>query len=183
MKICRDRFNINLALVFLVGWVSGCASDKHHDSHVVSTFRLYQEVKSDPLGSTEEASVFREHPIKLTVNKEPFLTEKMVKGAKVVDDLGGFALSIQLDQEGSWLLEQYSAANKGRHLLVFSQFVNPGEKNINAGRWLAAPRIQNHITDGRLTFTPDASRAEAEQIALGLNNVAKDLGTGEETKW
>ena len=41
------------------------------------------------------------------------------------------------------------------------------------GRWLAAPRINKRIADGVLVFTPDATREEAEQIALGLNNLAQ----------
>ena len=49
---------------------------------------------------------------------------------------------------------------------------------LNAGRWLAAPLVQTHITDGLLVFTPDATREEADQIAAGLNTVAKKLQTG-----
>ena len=41
------------------------------------------------------------------------------------------------------------------------------------GRWLAAPLITHRIGDGVLAFTPDMSRAEADQFVLGLNNVAQ----------
>jgi hypothetical protein len=44
-------------------------------------------------------------------------------------------------------------------------------------RWLAAPVISHRIGDGVLVFTPDATREEAEEIALGLNNVAKKTHT------
>jgi hypothetical protein len=183
MKICRDRFNIYLAVVLLAGFFCGCASEKASSKHPLTTFRLYQEMKPDPLGGTEEALFLRDRPVKFTVSKEPFLSEAMVKEAKVIDDLGGFALSIQMDRQGSWLLEQYTAASKGKHILVFSQFVEPGEEKLNKGRWLAAPKILNHISDGLLLFTPDASREEADRIALGLNDVAKKLQTGQEVKW
>ena len=42
-------------------------------------------------------------------------------------------------------------------------------------RWLAAPVISHRISDGVLVFTPDATREEAEEIALGLNNVSKKV--------
>jgi hypothetical protein len=47
---------------------------------------------------------------------------------------------------------------------------------------LAAPQINNHITDGRFVFTPDSTREEAERVALGLNHVAKKLATGKDVK-
>jgi hypothetical protein len=40
-------------------------------------------------------------------------------------------------------------------------------------RWLGAPFIGSSITRGVLIFTPNATRAEAEQVVEGLNNVAK----------
>ncbi|MGH7969841.1 MAG: SecDF P1 head subdomain-containing protein, partial [Limisphaerales bacterium] len=157
--------------------------DKSSRKHPLSTFRLYQEMKSDPMGRTEDVSVFRDHPITMTIDKAPFLTEANIEHAQVINDLGGFALSIQFDHQGSWLLEQYTSANRGKHILVFSQFVNPNDDKLNKGRWLAAPKIQTHIADGLLIFTPDASREEADQVALGLNNVAKRLETGQDVKW
>jgi preprotein translocase subunit SecD len=136
----------------------------------------------DPLGRSETAEVYRDSPIRFTIDKNPFLTEANVKSAKVIDVTGGFALEIEFDRQGSWLLEQYTS-NRGKHILVASQFFNPGEEKINLGRWLAAPQINTHITDGRFSFTPDATREEADRIAQGLNNVAKKLSTGEEVKW
>jgi preprotein translocase subunit SecD len=87
--------------------------------------------------------------------------------------VGGFVLRIQFDQSGTVMLEQCTAANRGRKIAIFSQF---GEK-IKDYRWLAAPVINRKISDGVLAFTPDATREEAEEIALGLNNVAKKVRT------
>jgi hypothetical protein len=183
MKICGQGFNIYLAALLVLGTFCGCQSEKSKRKHPVSTFRLYQEMKPDPLGRTEEASLFRDHPVKLSVDKTPFLTEANVQEAKLLDALGGFALSVQFDRQGSWLLEQYTAASRGKHVVIFSQFVDPGAEKLNKGRWIAAPKIQNHMPDGLLIFTPDVTREEAEQIVLGLNNVAKKLQTGQEVKW
>ena len=47
--------------------------------------------------------------------------------------------------------------------------------DLAENRWLAAPVIPSRIGNGVLTFTPDASREEADQIVLGLNNVAKKV--------
>ena len=82
---------------------------------------------------------------------------------------------MQFDRHGSWLLEQYSTQNLGRHFAIFSQFAAPPDQKLNQGRWLAAPKLTQRITNGVLTFAPDATREEAEQIVVGLNNVAKKL--------
>ena len=74
---------------------------------------------------------------------------------------------------GTALLEQCTTRNRGRRIAIFSQF---GEK-MKDYRWLAAPVISRRITDGVLVFTPDATREEAEEIAAGLNNVAKKTHT------
>ena len=91
--------------------------------------------------------------------------------AKVIDTPGGFAIEIQFDETGTWLLEQYSAANPGGHFVIFGQW---GDKLVN-GRWLAAPLITHRIANGVLAFTPDCSREEADQLVLGLNNVAAQI--------
>lgn len=182
MMIRANRFNLYFILALAVSLCAGCKSTDSEKKKILSTFSLHQEMNPDPMGRTETAEVYRESPIRFTVDKVPFLSEAHVKEAKVIDVTGGFVLQIQFDRQGSWLLEQYSAASRGRHFAVRSQFMAPGEKKLNAGRWLAAPQIRTHITDGMFSFTPDATREEAERIAQGLNNVAKKLETGEEVK-
>jgi len=113
--------------------------------------------------------------VSVTVEKSPFLTEGEVSEAKVVEVMGGFTLRVQFDRQGTWLLEQYSSANRGKRFAIFSQFVSAPDTKLNEGRWLAAPKISKRITDGALIFTPDTTREEAQQIALGLNNVAKKV--------
>jgi hypothetical protein len=48
-------------------------------------------------------------------------------------------------------------------------------------RWLAAPQITKHLSAGVFTFTPDATREEAERIVTGLNNVAEKVK--KDSKW
>jgi preprotein translocase subunit SecD len=113
----------------------------------------------------------RSDPVSVTIDQEPILTEANVVAAKVFDAHGGFAIEIRFDETASWILEQYSAVNSGRHFAIFGQW---GNKLIN-GRWLAAPTITRRIDNGVLAFTADISREEADQFVLGLNNVAKKI--------
>ena len=187
MLIRLTGFNLYLVIALSAGLTFGChttpeSREKSVEKKVLSTLRLHLEAKQDSMGRTEAAEVYRANPVKFTMEKAPFLTEASVKEAKVVDVTGGFVLQIQFDRQGSWLLEQYTSANRTKHIIITSQFVSPGEEKLNLGRCLAAPQIQTHITDGLLSFTPDATREEAQRIALGLNHVAEKLSTGKEVK-
>ncbi|HWV99714.1 MAG TPA: hypothetical protein VNZ64_08500 [Candidatus Acidoferrum sp.] len=183
MKSRWGPFNIYLAAAVALVCVCGCKTEESKRKKVLATFKVHLEARPDPMGRSQEVTIGRDNPVKLTVEKAPFLVEAHVKEAKVVDVLGGFVLQVQLDHEGAMLLEQYTSANPGRHLAIFSQFRTPPDETLNQGRWLAAPRIATHITDGLLAFTPDASREEADMIVLGLSNVAKKLETGKDPKW
>jgi len=183
MKICWSRFNLYLCLALALGMTLGCKTEAGKRKKVLATLRLHQEVNPDATGRSEMVVVHRDPFIQMNLEKNTFLTEANIKGAKVVDVLGGFVIHVQYDQEGAWLLEQYSSAARGRHIAVFSQFQDhPGEK-VNKGRWLTALKINNHITDGLLIFTPDVTREEADQIVLGLNNVQAKTKAGQEPKW
>jgi preprotein translocase subunit SecD len=184
MIVRSNRFNFYLVVCFAVALGLGCkTSEESKRKKLLSRIALHQETIPDTMGRTESAEVYRESPMSFTVYKEPFLSERNVKEAKVVDTLGGFGLRLDFDKEGGLLLEQYTAAGVGHHIAVFSQWDDTPGSKLNKGRWLAAPRIQTHISDGVFIFTPDATREEAENIARGLNNVAKRLQTGKEVKW
>jgi hypothetical protein len=173
MIIRWRRFNIYLLLAVSAVLLCGCRSAESKRKKQISTLRLHGEMNRDVTGRSEKIQIYRAQPVPLTVDKVPFVDEANVKEAKVIDALGGFALQIQFDRRGSWLLEQFSAALRDRHIAVFSQFVKPPAEKPEEARWLAAPLVTQAISNGLLVFTPDASREEAEQIALGLNNVAK----------
>ena len=167
MKVLTRQFNIYLALATLPGLFCGCHINKQERE--IAALRAHIEVNPDPAGTSQTISVLRSDPVLVTIKSEPFLTEANVVAVKVMDATGGFAIEIKFDENGTWLLEQYSAANPGHHFVVFGQW---GDDLAN-GRWLAAPIITRRISGGRLAFTPDCSREEADQFALGLNNFAK----------
>jgi preprotein translocase subunit SecD len=170
MMIRSERFNIYLLAALAVVAACGCKSDgEKQPKKLLSTFRLYVEANRDSTQSQEPVPIYREKPVWVTVQKTPFLTEGNVAEAKVIDVGGDFALRIQFDRAGTAMFEQCTTANRGRRIAVFCQF----GKEVKDFRWLAAPVISRRTTDGVFVFTPDANREEAEEIALGLNNVAK----------
>ena len=168
MKIRFPRFNTYL-IAALCALGAGCKTTAEKE---VSTLQFHLEVTPDGTEHNSLVPIGREGTFTVNVEKAAFLNEGLVAKAAVVNDaLGSFALMIQFNRKGSWMLEQYTVAHKGRRVAILSQF---GE-----ARWLAAPKMNNRITDGLFVFTPDATREEAERIARGLNNVAKELGNKE----
>jgi len=91
-----------------------------------------------------------------------------VQQAVLVDWQGTFDIQVKFDWHGTLVLDNVTTSNPGRRIAVFSQF---GKE----GRWLAAPRPERRISDGTLTFTPDATREEAERIVRGINNLAAKI--------
>jgi preprotein translocase subunit SecD len=174
MTICGKRFNIYLLAMLGAALACGCqSSGEKHSKKLLSTLRLHLEIGSDRTKATESIPVYREKPIWVNVRKEPFLSEANVAAASVVDEVGGYVLRIQFDRDGITLLEECTTRNRGRRIAIFSQFA----EELKDYRWLAAPVINRRIADGVLVFTPDATREESEEIALGLNNVAKKTHT------
>jgi len=164
----QNRFNIYLTVALTAAFVPGCQTTTSSRKKEVSTLRLHLETNPVETAGNLAVPVYRANPVMVCIEKMPFLEERNVAEAKIVDALGGFAIQIQFDHEGTWLLEQYSTARKGRRYAIFSQF---GDTAAEA-RWLAAPLVAQRITNGMLVFTPDATHEEAERIVRGLNNVA-----------
>ncbi len=164
MKIRLAPFNINLFV--LVGLlVASCGTPEHRkQAKEISTLRIYLATGTRQAGGI---AVFRESPIRLEVEREPFLTEVDLQSASVADMPGGYAISAQFNGHGALVLEGVTVAHKGQHLAIQSYF---GET-----RWLAAPLITRRISNGQLVFTPDATREEAERIVRGLTNVVRKI--------
>lgn len=172
MIIGRSRFNTYLLVVLAALSLCGCRTtntEDHKKSKLLATLRVHIEASTDDPMGTVTVPIYRASPVEITVEKEEFLNEAHVQSAKVVGALGGFELQIQLNRQGNWLLQNYSASNIGKHYAIFSQFGEKGKQS----RWLAAPVFTHLMSSGILQFTPDASREECEDIATGLNNLAK----------
>lgn len=155
-------------VIALLACFTGCGTtEERKRKKEFSSFRVHLE--SEP-GSVDRASaitIYRSAPLLIGIDREPLLDESHVRSAAVVEQPGGFAVEIQLDRRGSWILERATVSHKGRHLAVFSHF--------GPSRWLGAPEITGRNSSGRLVFTPDATREEAERFARGLNNTVHKM--------
>ena len=175
MKVCARRFNIYFTLAAALALLCGCKTEQQREQEktkeVIGALRVHLEAGDSDAGSTQTISVLRSDPVLVTIANEPILTEANLITAKVIDTPGSFAIEVKFDEISASLLEQYSASNPGKHLVIFGQW---GDKLAN-GRWLAAPLITHRIMNGTLAFTPDASHEEAKQLVLGLNNMAKKI--------
>ena len=173
MMIHRNRFNTYLALAAALTLAGGCGTTKKKTPKPFATLRVNLETNADSSGRNKPVPIYRENPFMLTIETDPILTEANISEARVIETVGGFALRLRFERKGRWLLEQYTAANHGKHVAIFSEFTSPTAAHVNIGRWLGAPLITGRIQDGVLLFTPDVSIEEAHQIAIGLNNIAK----------
>ena len=179
MVIRWRRFNINLpGATLLLAILTGCATTASKSDKQVAALRIHLEVHADGSERNTRVPIYRANPIMINVDLIPFLKEADVTQASLVDSLGGFQMVIQFDTLGTRLLEQFSSTNPGKHFAIAADF---GVK-MKQTRWLAAPRVARRIPNGVLAFTPDATRAEAEEIVRGLNNVAIQNGNQKKPK-
>lgn len=172
MKVCGLRFNVYFALAAATMLLCGCQTVK--PAKKTAALRVYIESNAGLEGTSRTITLLRADPVVLTIAPDPFLTEAGIIAARTIETPGGFAIEVQFDEFSAVTLEQYTAANPGRHLAIYGEW---GEKPVT-GRWLAAPLITHRIGNGILSFTPDASREEADELVLGLNNVAKKIQKG-----
>jgi hypothetical protein len=163
-------FNIYLALL---SWLllPGCQSPEERRARkTLATLRFHLSALPTQQELREPVQIAG---VTLHVEKAFFLDERSVDQAKVVDlDNGGFVIRIEFNDHGRFSLESVSGSNPGRQIAIFAQW---GAEKLNKGSWLAAPRIPRRISDGVLVFTPAVSRQDADELVLGLNNVAAEM--------
>ncbi len=166
MNIRLTRFNLLFAAIAgIIVLAAGCSTTKNKDG---VRLQLHQEVNSDGSDRNGPVTIGRDHPFSVNVERQAFLDERSVARAWIGDVLGGFQVLIQFDRHGTWVLEQYSVANKGQHAAILASL---GKGNA---RWIGAPVFTQRISDGLLAFTPDATREEVEKMVKDLNKLAKE---------
>ena len=139
MKTWIGWFNIyfTLAAVF---FAAGCGTtDPSHSKKEQKTLRLYLECSHAELTHVGTVLVTRDK-VPFMVDREPFLDEADIIKAALVEDPSGdgtFSIQVGFNEHGSLILEMMTTSNKGRHIVVFSQFPKPGEKQPKVRR-------QNH---------------------------------------
>jgi hypothetical protein len=166
----------------------------------MATIRFYLEgQKADTFSS---ASVLvTSNKFRYTIEKDPFLDEGDLTKASLINGPDGtFSIQLQFNEHGMLLLDMYTAGNKSKHIIVYSQFPLKGVKPLKEKKkkqndpddsdvterapgpqyppgtprqagWLAAVLIRDRISNGSFRFTPDASHAEAVRIVRGLKKV------------
>jgi preprotein translocase subunit SecD len=170
-----QRFNIYLLAALCLLVASGCSSPEKKKKKEATEISLHLEVNQDGTTRNEPVPILRgEHPIYVNVDKDPFVDTGHVEEASIVNDMGGFSIQLKLNWQGTQILDGITGGNRGKRIAVFCKFGRDP-------RWLAAPQITKHLSAGVFTFTPDATREEAERIVTGLNNVAEKVK--KDSKW
>lgn len=165
------RFNTYLScLVVSSLFLAGCTSGGKQEE--ITTLRIHMETSDPQSDRVLTAPVYRASPKPINVNRSFFLNENDVAHASVQRSNGAFAIKLELTHHGAIVLETESTSNKGRRMVIFSQFGDV--------RWLAAPMIRQRMEGGVIVFTPDATEDESERIVRGLNTLAKKNNNGKE---
>ena len=173
MKSWRRNINAFFCALALICLSSACKTTEEKKEEKKQTLvKIFLEIGRGEKSSETDVPVYREHPFLVHIDTTELLNNMDITEASVVDVEGGYGIRIKFDAHGARVLENITARNAGRHLVVYAAFPEI--------RWLAAPMIKHRIADGALVFTPDATREETERIVQGINNVAKKVAKGEQ---
>ena len=162
MMIKFARYNIYLCAGAMLLLACGCKlfHRRTEAEREVATIQLHLERDPDGFNDTTAVSIYRSVPMEISVTTEPFLDSRDLESASVEDEPGGlFSIRLKFNWEGTSILDSATSSNPGRRIAVYGDFK---EK-----RWLASPVIRQRISDGVFSFTPDATREEAERIDAG----------------
>jgi len=171
MKIWR--WNINgifyaLTVAFLL---CACKTTEEKKKEKQQTLlKIHLEKTRDDKPDQADVPVYRARPVVIHIDTKEILNNIDILGASVVDVQGGFGIRLAFDNHGKHVLENLTAMNAGKHLVIYAAWPEV--------RWLAAPMITRRMGNAELIFTPDATREEADQIVLGINNIAKKVAKG-----
>jgi len=73
MKLLARRFNIYLALAFLLGLACGCQTRQETADRSPCVWHI--ETSPDSTGTSQNISMLRSDPVLITIKREPILTE------------------------------------------------------------------------------------------------------------
>ncbi len=166
-----DRcFNLYFFLALTAGLLlaSGCRTpEERRQRKMQATLRMHLSARPTETELREPVQIAG---TTVYVEKAFFLDERSLERASLVDSpSGGFSIRLEFNDHGRMTLESITASNPGRLIAIFTQF---GAEKLDRGSWLGAPRIPHRISDGVIVFTPGVTREVAEEIVLGLENVA-----------
>lgn len=157
--------------------LAGCASTKDPTDKLSTLLRVHLESQPSQMIPPRQIAVYRSSPLMVQIESLHLLTEENVVSARMVDQMGTYAMQIEFDEWAIPLLEHNSSSFQGRRLAIQAQW-GPEYKwgrTYEHTRWLGAPKMKRRIVDGTLTFTPDATLEECYTIVAGLNNNARKV--------
>jgi hypothetical protein len=192
MKSRLLSFNIYLCAMALF-LVTGCAMMGGFDPKKEYTLvHVFLEARN---GAKTGAQLVQVVGTPMYVESEPILTEADLTGAKLIDFPDGtYAIQLTFSDHGMIQLDMTTGSSKRLNLVIYLLFPPKGMKEPKGeggasadnsankatngtpriSSWSATP-IKGEITNGVLTFSPDASHAEAERIVRGLNNMVQAI--------
>src|SRR5687768_14371837 len=171
MKTWRWNINAIFCALALVCLLSACQTTEEKKAAKEQTiFKIHLERVADNKSDQSDVPVYRQRPTYIHIDTKEILNNYDIVNASVVDVPGGFGIRLVFNDHGSRVLENITARNAGKRLVIYAAWPEV--------RWLAAPRITSRIGNAELVFTPDATREEAEQIVKGANNVASKMAEG-----
>jgi preprotein translocase subunit SecD len=179
MRARPTGFNLYLFAVaaLALAVVTGCRSieDRRRDRIHYTALLLHADApEASP--DTNHVMVVNIAGAKVPVQTRPFLTEADLDEATVVDSPGGgYSLRLKFNDHGRLVVDTFTAAHRGRQVGIFVRYgVRKNKKVPLKEKWLAAPRVNRHIHDGVVLFTPNATREELDEIVRGLQNAAAE---------
>ena len=171
MKIWRWNINGIFCALAVACLLCACkTTEEKKEAKQQTLIKIHLEKARDDKPDQADVPVYRAHPMTIHIDTKEILHNMDILGASVVDVQGGFGIRIAFDAHGKRVLENLTALNAGNHLVIYAAWPEV--------RWLAAPMITRRMGNGELIFTPDATREEADQIVLGINNIAKKIAKG-----
>jgi hypothetical protein len=171
MKIWRWNINGIFCALAIACFLGACkTTEEKKEARQQTILKVYIEKLRDDKPDQADVPVYRARPMTVHIDTKEILNNMDVISASVVEVQGGFGIRIAFDTHGKRVLENLTAMNAGKHLVVYAAWPEV--------RWLAAPMITRRMGNGELIFTPDATREEADQIVLGINNVARKIAKG-----
>jgi hypothetical protein len=164
MKSYVRGFNIYLALasLFLAAGCSSWSKAGRFAKQEKSTIRFYLEGNRTDTSDTGTVLVTRER-IPYIIQREPFLTEADLTKATMVEEPGpngGYAIELVFDDHGALMLDMMTTANRGKHIVILSQFPPPAEENPKGD---TKPKKSDDTSDMQMRETLPDTHPELER--------------------
>ncbi len=169
MKSHSSRINLNLLLIAIL-FGAGCQTSKRVKAEDATHIFIFMETHSGLGEMARKVDIDGPNGGTMYIGASPVLNDVHIEEASAHDTAdGSVAIQLQLNRQGKRILENMSGAYRGKRLAVSASFPEL--------RWLCCVRMDKLMSDGHLTFFPNASPEECDRIAKGMNLVIAELNS------